>query len=554
MEEQFQPYESIKPGLMQWKCVICNGNVYHKLVLHYKNQSQESIYIDNDFGEYMLCSTYRINHQQRNEVTVARNKTVIYSGLEPFSYNPKNENKNTVLVRRIPASYQNEEIYFVDSQHMSRTDVIKVAIPPRKGFENLAFSVYSPFAAKLADPITEFKGRLYLDAKINVPGTVFEQQIDLALEVDQVEVVNKGTGKYDDNGNEIVLPYLVNVTVLYVINRKEFNMIKFFNPNKSPEKYMTIFGEAKVATYLDGPRYENNGQELFFSSNSKLFLKICKNKNAVRAPVQCTSELPRVGGKECYRTEIEVMAALKSGIDQLNSEGSNRIVLFNDVISDADNVYVILPYKQGLDANSMLNNYNLQVKSLSLDATSGKSEIVCKILLKNVSTALCFMHSLGISHNDIKLENIVSAAPHDSSIHDWVHDLAIVDFGQARRHFRDPSNSAYYQLPWLGIPGTPNYYCPETLQSSPYDGFKVDVFQLAMTIVYFKSSKLYEKFRKNFDEYKVFLSRLKAFGPVHFVALFGFNDPVLKALLIRMLDFNPITRISMQEVREALLD
>jgi hypothetical protein len=74
--EEFKPYESIKPGLMQWKCVLCNGSVYHKLVLHYKNQSQESIYIDNDFGEYMLCSTYRIDHQQRNEVTCGRNKII----------------------------------------------------------------------------------------------------------------------------------------------------------------------------------------------------------------------------------------------------------------------------------------------------------------------------------------------------------------------------------------------------------------------------------------------------------------------------------------------
>jgi serine/threonine protein kinase len=90
------------------------------------------------------------------------------------------------------------------------------------------------------------------------------------------------------------------------------------------------------------------------------------------------------------------------------------------------------------------------------------------------------------------------------------------------------------------------------LSSNPFDGFKFDVFQLAMTIFYLKSSKLYEKFRKDFDEYKVFLSRLKAFGSVHFVALFGFNDPVLKALLIKMLDFDPSTRISMQGVKEAL--
>jgi serine/threonine protein kinase len=328
-------------------------------------------------------------------------------------------------------------------------------------------------------------------------------------------------------------------------------MIKFFNPDTTPIKFMTIYGEAKVANYLEAPKSDNSfGQELFFSSSSYLFLKICKNKNVGRNPVQSTSELPRSDGKECYRSEIEVMATIKKGIDNVSCAGSDRIVLFNDVVSDADNVYVVLPFKKGLDANSKLNNYNLQLKSMSLGLKTTKSDYVCKVLLKNVSTAMCFLHSLGISHNDIKLENIVSAAPLDAPILDWVNNLAIVDFGQARRHCIDSSNSIVYPLPWLGIPGTPNYYCPETLNSAPYDGFKVDVFQLAMTIVYFQSSKLYEKFRKNFDEYKEFLARLKAFGPQQFVALFGFSDPVLNTLMVRMLDPDPKKRISMKEVRE----
>ena len=573
MEDAFNSYSSIISGYLQWKCIVINGNVHNKLILHYENNDNTKVYIDNDFGEYMLCSTYRIDPNQREEIISVNNRTVSYRGLVPFSYNPKNENKNTVMVRRIPTTINKEEINFVDSQHMSRDDVIRVSIPPMNGFENMEFSgifiiiviintltsyliiiyiiVYSPFAPKLSDPIREFKGQIFLNAKAMLPGNVFEQHIDLALEVEQVEVVSKKSGTYDADGNEIILPYVVNVTVLYVITRSEFDMIKFFNPNTTPIKFMTIYGEAKVANFLEAPTIEKNGQQqLFFSSSSYLFLKICKNKNIAQNPVQSTSELPRSDGKECYRSEIEVMAAIKKGIDNVSCAGSDRIVLFTDVVSDADNVYVVLPFKKGLDANSKLNNYNAQMNSINSGLKTTKSDYVCKILLKNVSTAICFLHSLGISHNDIKLENIVSSAPLDAPILDWVNNLSIVDFGQARRHCINQSNSMVYPLPWLGFPGTPNYYCPETLQSTPYDGFKVDVFQLAMTIVYFQSSKLYEKFRKNFDEYKEFLARLKAFGPEHFVALFGFSDPVLISLLVRMLNSDPNKRISMKEVRE----
>lgn len=533
MEDELPPYSCIHQCSLQWKSIVMNNNVYQKLVLKYINNDNNNVYIDNDFGEYVLSSTYRINPKHRKETISGRNSTISYGCLEPFSYNSKNDNKNTVMVRRIPASFKNEEINFVDSQHMSRNDVIKVVIPPREGFENVQISVYSPFAAKLSNPITEFKGRLYSNAKIILPGTVFEQNIDVALEVDQIEVISKDTGKYD----------VVNVTVLYVINRNEFDMIKFFTPNTAHIKFMTIHGEASRANLLEGPSYDN-GRELFFPK-SQLFLKILKNKGSVRS----TSELPSRGkdGKECIRTEIEVMTVLKNG----NFSASERFVLFNDVVSDSENVYIILDFKQGLDANNKLNNYNLQLKALNVNTTS-KSEVICKKLLKNVSTALYFMHSQGICHNDIKLENIVSAAPLDSSIEDWIKDLAIVDFGQARRHCINPSNSTYYPLPWLGIPGTPNYYCPETLQAAPYDGFKVDVFQLAMTMIYFQSSKLYEKFRQNFDEYRDFLCRLKSFGPVHFINLFSISQE-FKNLLIQMLDPNPSTRISIKEVCDSIL-
>jgi len=559
MEDSFPNYSSIINGKLSWNQVVINGNIHNKLILQYKSSNDDTcLSIDNDFGEYMLCSTYRKDPLKKEMITYGNTHTVCYRGLKPFSCSSNGDNKNTVMVRRVPISNTSQLIEFTDSHHMTRDDVIRVVIPPRQGFEIMEFSVYSPVSKMISSPINRFQGRLYMNARAYLHGSDVEQHVDLVLEVDQIEVRQKKTGQIDANGKAIFLPYVCQVTVLYFINRNQFDLIKFFSPHTTPMKFNTIYGEAKVATVLES-RIDITGHPLLYSSKNQIFMKICANNNPNGNMVQCTSELCKVGGKECYKTEIEVMAAIKSTINYSNGccchHGVDRLVLFIDVVSDDDNIYVILPFKEGSDANSMLNNYNFKTLSLS-PTTVAIEESLCKLLLKNVSTALCYLHALGISHNDIKLENIVSCARPDAEIQDWLNKLAIVDFGQARRHFKDHATSNYYPLPWFSTPGTPVYYSPETLNSNaPYNGFKVDVFQLGMMLIYFQSSKLYAKFQKNFEEYKTFINNLSAYGAEQFIELFAdrFTDPVFKNLVIRMLDPNPITRVSMEEVRDTVI-
>lgn len=557
MEDSFPNYSEIGNGRLSWKQVIIDGNIHNKLILQYKSINDTCISIDNDFGEYMLCSTYRKDPLQKAMVTFGNTHTVCYRGLKPFSYNSNGENKNTVMVRRAPISNTRQILEFTDSQHMTRDDVIRVIIPPRQGFENMEFSVYSPLSRMISSPINRFQGRLYLNAKAYLEGSDIERHIDLVLEVDQIEIRQKKTGQIDANGKAIYLPYVCQVTVLYFINRNQFDLIKFFSHHTTPMKFSTIYGEAKVATVLES-RNDITGHPLLYSTKNQIFIKISANNNPNGNKVTCTGELCKVGGKECYKTEIEVMAAIKSTINYNNGgahHGAERLVLFIDVVSDDDNVYVILPFKEGSDANNMLNNYNFKTLSIS-QTTVDKEESLCKLLIKNVSTALCYLHTLGISHNDVKLENIVSCACPGAEIKDWLNELAIVDFGQARRHYRDPATSNYYLLPWFSTPGTPVYYSPETLNSNaPFDGFKVDVFQLGMMLIYFLSSKLYAKFQKNFGAYKEFIDNLCTYGAEQFVELFAdrFIDPVFKSLVIRMLDPNPNTRVNMEEVRDTII-
>lgn len=68
--------------------------------------------------------------------------------------------------------------------------------------------------------------------------------------------------------------------------------------------------------------------------------------------------------------------------------------------------------------------------------------------------AISHMHDHGISHRDVKLENLVLARPSDLA------SVTIVDFGLAK--------AARMRQQMRGVVGTTNYCAPEILRGRPY--------------------------------------------------------------------------------------
>eukprot|EP00825_Cyclidium_porcatum_P030592 TRINITY_DN3239_c0_g1_i2.p1 TRINITY_DN3239_c0_g1~~TRINITY_DN3239_c0_g1_i2.p1 ORF type:complete len:417 (+),score=70.69 TRINITY_DN3239_c0_g1_i2:527-1777(+) len=90
------------------------------------------------------------------------------------------------------------------------------------------------------------------------------------------------------------------------------------------------------------------------------------------------------------------------------------------------------------------------------------TEKIAAVLMKNLFSALTYMHSLNIIHRDIKPENIILKQQNNDT------EICVTDFGLA--DFYNPKGDYLFKRC-----GTPGYCAPEILEDQIYD-FKVDCF------------------------------------------------------------------------------
>lgn len=98
----------------------------------------------------------------------------------------------------------------------------------------------------------------------------------------------------------------------------------------------------------------------------------------------------------------------------------------------------------------------------------GLSEAICRYYFKQLLKALCYLHTKGYAHRDLKLDNILL---------DDKFNLKIVDFGFScplKGHNGKGFGSSYV--------GTPSYMAPEIIRTEKYNGEDVDLFAAAVCI------------------------------------------------------------------------
>lgn len=145
-------------------------------------------------------------------------------------------------------------------------------------------------------------------------------------------------------------------------------------------------------------------------------------------------------------TEIEVMKVL---------DNMQNIIHLHSTYETSESYYIVMEYCQG----SSLLSY-LESKHFNL------SEAECKTILYNILTAISKMHSLGIIHRDIKIENILLRRPFDIS-----SGIRVTDFGFSTP--LGPSETKHEPY------GTITYAAPEVLIGHPYNS-KVDIWSLGV--------------------------------------------------------------------------
>jgi serine/threonine protein kinase len=95
------------------------------------------------------------------------------------------------------------------------------------------------------------------------------------------------------------------------------------------------------------------------------------------------------------------------------------------------------------------------------------SELVSKLIFKQLIEGLKYIHKKNVIHRDIKLDNILI---------DLTNTVKICDFGVSRKF--EPDEIMYDQC------GTPAYICPEIFENNGYKGTGCDIWSAGVTLYY----------------------------------------------------------------------
>ena len=152
--------------------------------------------------------------------------------------------------------------------------------------------------------------------------------------------------------------------------------------------------------------------------------------------------------------DIDEMEALIKEVDILSSLDHPNIIKFVETYNDDQYFHIVMEASKGKDLFEKL----LESGCLSED---NAADIAFKVL-----SSLAYCHSKGISHRDIKAENILFHKESNEG------EIKIIDFGLSKKY----KNLEKMQT----ILGTPYYVAPEVLKGS-YDE-KCDIWSVGALI------------------------------------------------------------------------
>lgn len=134
-----------------------------------------------------------------------------------------------------------------------------------------------------------------------------------------------------------------------------------------------------------------------------------------------------------------------------------NIVNLYEVIKTENHLWIVLEYCEG----SELFFYIYEKKRLDIQE--------CQELFFQIVLALKYVHSLNLSHRDLKLENILLADRKKTIV-------KLTDFGFVREY--NPHNRKLLST----ICGTAVYMAPELLKNEKYSGFEIDIWSLGVIL------------------------------------------------------------------------
>ena len=153
---------------------------------------------------------------------------------------------------------------------------------------------------------------------------------------------------------------------------------------------------------------------------------------------------------------VEDIDLAKREIEILKLCQHPNIIRLHDTFENPDHIYIVMELLKGKDLYEYLNKRDFKI-----------SEARARSITHSLATALFYLHSYGIVHRDMKLDNVLMVDETENS------DVKIVDFGLSK--MIGPNEYCYEPF------GTFGYAAPEVLKGNPYDK-SVDIWGLGVML------------------------------------------------------------------------
>ncbi|KQK14651.1 CBL-interacting protein kinase 2 isoform X1 [Brachypodium distachyon] len=214
---------------------------------------------------------------------------------------------------------------------------------------------------------------------------------------------------------------------------------------------------------------------------------------------------------------------LKGGLtDQIKREISvmklvkhPNIVQMYEVMATKTKIYFVLEHVKGGELFNKVQRGRLKEDA----ARKYFQQLIC---------AVDFCHSRGVYHRDLKPENLLL----DEHSNLKVSDFGLSTISECRRHDGMLHTSC----------GTPAYVAPEVINRKGYDGAKADIWSCGVILFVLLAGQL------PFHD-KNLMNMYKKIGKAEFKCPSWFSTDI-RRLLLRILDPNPSTRISIEKIME----
>ncbi|CAL1410402.1 unnamed protein product [Linum trigynum] len=210
-----------------------------------------------------------------------------------------------------------------------------------------------------------------------------------------------------------------------------------------------------------------------------------------------------------------LIAHIKREISNLRRVRHPNIVHLFEVMATKAKIYFVMEYVRGGELFNKVAKGRLK-------------EDAARRYFQQLISAVAFCHARGVFHRDLKPENLLL---------DENGSLKVSDFGLSAVADQIRQDGLFHTFC-----GTPAYVAPEVLARRGYDAAKVDIWSCGVILFVLMAGYL------PFHDQNVMLMYKKIYkGEFRCPKWFS---PELSKLLTKLLDTNPATRITIQEVME----